>query len=166
MCINFNQKKNTSKKIEIIVVEEARLGPMDPEGNHHVRAPHTHAKRPPSTTWIVDEAAAKLADNAAHRAAKTRLIKWKRFTVIQWHTHTQTKITQSKQKSRSRRRRKDLQSYYYHKHSHSYTATKQRKCYSSPFFTLQSHSFPARAALNCRCAAQLSIEMVCQTIQK
>lgn len=114
----------------------------------------------------MDEAAAKLADNAAHRAAKTRLIKWKRFTVIQWHTHTQTKITQSKQKSRSRRRRKDLQSYYYHKHSHSYTATKQRKCYSSPFFTLQSHSFPARAALSCRCAAQLSIEMVCQTIQK
>lgn len=124
---------------------------------------HTHAKRPPSTTWIVDEAAAKLADNAAHRAAKTRLIKWKRFTVIQWHTHTQTKTTQSKQKSRSRRRA-DLHSYYYHKHSH--TDTKQKKCYCSPPFFLQSHSFPARAALNCRCAAQLSIEMVCQTIQK
>lgn len=135
---------------------------MDPEGNHHVRAPHTHAKRPPSTTWIVDEAAAKLADNAAHRAAKTRLIKWKRFTVIQWHTHTQTKTTQSKQKSRCRRA--DLHSYYYYKHSHSHT--KQKKCYSSPYFTLQSHSFPARAALSCRCAAQLSIEMVCQTIQK
>lgn len=101
---------------------------------------HTHAKRPPSTTWIVDEAAAKLADNAAHRAAKTRLIKWKRFTVIQWHTHTQTKTTQSKQKSRSRRRA-DLHSYYYHKHSH--TASKKKKCYSSPSFTLQSHSFPA-----------------------
>lgn len=35
-----------------------------------------------------------------------------------------------------------------------------------PSYTLQSHSFPARATLNCRCAAQLSIEMVCQTIQK
>lgn len=117
---------------------------------------HTHAKRPPSTTWIVDEAAAKLADNAAHRAAKTRLIKWKRFTVIQWHTHTQTKITQSKQKSRCRRR-KDLHSYYYHKHSHSHTATKQKKCYSSPPLTpskvtasLRAPPLTAGVPRNCR----------------
>lgn len=116
----------------------------------------THTRHPLNLDWIVDEAAAKLADNAAHRAAKTRLIKWKRFTVIQWHTHTQTKITQSKQKSRCRRR-KDLHSYYYHKHSHSHTATKQRKCYSFPPLTpskvtasLRAPPLTAGVPCNCR----------------
>lgn len=47
-------------------------------------------RRPPTTLWIVekdDDGSGKCSVSSA-RAAKTRLIKWKRFTVIQWHTKT------------------------------------------------------------------------------
>lgn len=94
---------------------------------------HTYGERPPNTTpnlQIVDkeaEAAAKMQRIA--RAAKTRLIKWKRFTVILWHTHTHTDQNHTKQtiiESKKKGFTKSLLSTLKH------TATKKRRKVTLP----------------------------------